>query len=250
MLLSPTQAKKLIEYAIEKKFALFAVNADSPAAIHDCLKAAKEVKAPVIIETSMWQIEGVSFGAGDPVMGMAQYIAHTSLIANSEEFLEVPVLYHTDHIRGPRAEEILIRAVKGLPLKGFGEEVALSPSSISLDAAQLTPAENIRILSTLIQTSKACGREITLEMEAGLDGGLTTAEETEELIMGIEKKYPNYIAMFAPGLGNRHGFSKDGYPGFTSENITKSSELLERLTGRRIGVVLHGSSGLSNDQIR
>lgn len=250
MLLSPRQAKKLIKYAIEKKFALFAVNADSPAAIRDCLQAAKEAKSPIIIETSMWQLEGISFGAGDPVRGIAQYIAHTSLLANSDEFMEVPVLYHTDHIRGPQAEEILIKAVKGLPIKGFGEELLLSPSTISLDAAQLTPVENIRILCTLIETSKECGRDITLEMEAGLDGGLTTPEEAEALVMGVESKYPGYIAMFAPGLGNQHGFSKDGYPGFTADNISQSSNQMKELTGRNIGIVLHGSSGLSHDQVR
>jgi fructose-bisphosphate aldolase, class II len=63
VLLSPAQVKKLISYAIEKKFALFAVNADSPSAIHDCIKAAKEVKAPIFIETSIQQLEGISFGA-------------------------------------------------------------------------------------------------------------------------------------------------------------------------------------------
>jgi len=250
MLLAPRQAKKLIEYAIEKKFALFAVNADSPAAIRDCLVAAKEAKAPIVIETSMWQLEGISFGAGDPVRGMAQYIAHISLLANSDEFMEVPVLYHTDHIRGPQAEDVLVKAVKGLPLEGFGDNLLLSPSTISLDAAQLTPEQNIKILSTLIETSKECGREITLEMEAGLDGGLTTPGEAEALVMGVESNYPGYIALFAPGLGNQHGFSKDGYPGFTADNITQSSMQMKKLTGRNIGIVLHGSSGLSKDQVR
>ena len=87
-------------------------------------------------------------------------------------------------------------------------------------------------------------------MEAGLDGGLTTAEETKELIMGVEEKHPGYIALFAPGLGNRHGYSKDGYPGFKPENVSDSAAVVKELTGRDIGIVLHGSSGLADEQVR
>ena len=250
MLLSPIQARTLITCCIREKCALLAVNADSPSAIYDCLKAAKESDAPVIVETSMWQLEGISFGAGDPVRGMAQYIAHIAILANSEEFADVPVLYHTDHIRGPLTREILLHAVKGLPLTLFGAEFLLHPSTISLDAAKLTPEENIDILCSLIEASEAAGKPVTLEMEAGLDGGLTTEDETRELVMGVEEKHPGYLALFAPGLGNRHGYSKDGYPGFKPENVSASAAFVKTLTGREIGIVLHGSSGLSDDQVR
>ena len=250
MLLSPVQARKLVTCCIREKCALLAVNADSPAAIYDCLKAAKESNAPVIIETSMWQLEGISFGAGDPVRGMAQYIAHIAVLANSEEFKDVPVLYHTDHIRGPLAGEILLLAVKGLPLTLFGGEIVLHPSTISLDAAKLTPEKNINMLCSLIEASEAAGKPVTLEMEAGLDGGLTTEDETRELVMGVEEKHPGYVVLFAPGLGNRHGYSKDGYPGFKPENVSASAALVKELTGRDMGIVLHGSSGLSDQQVR
>ena len=78
---------------------------------------------------------------------------------------------------------------------------------------------------------------------------MTTAEETERLVMGVEKKYPGDLALFAPGLGNRHGFSKDGYPGFSPEHVTSHATLIEELTGRKIGIVLHGASGLAPEQI-
>ncbi len=250
MLLSPVQARKLVTCCIREKCALLAVNADSPSAIYDCLKAAKGSNAPVIIETSMWQLEGISFGAGDPVRGMAQYIAHIAILANSEEFKDVPVLYHTDHIRGPLTREILLSAVRGLPLTLFGGEIVLHPSTISLDAAKLTPEKNINMLCSLIEASEAAGKPVTLEMEAGLDGGLTTEDETRELVMGVEENHPGYVVLFAPGLGNRHGYSKDGYPGFKPENVSASAALVKELTGRDIGIVLHGSSGLSDHQVQ
>src|SRR6185369_6679997 len=49
-----------------------AVNADSHAAITDCLEAARECGAPIIIETSLWQLTGRSFGGGDAILGLAR----------------------------------------------------------------------------------------------------------------------------------------------------------------------------------
>jgi len=263
MLLTPPQARKLFEYCVRERFAVLAVNADSPAALYDCLSAARSLGAPIMIETSQWQLEGISFGAGDPGRGLALYFAHLSLLASSEEFAEVPVALHTDHIRGPRTREILTQAVEGYPFAagaadpgasgpgaGTGQVVRLSPSSISLDASKLTPEENIELMCALIETSKACGRPVTLEMEAGLDSGYTTPAEVEALVMGVESRHPGYLALFAPGLGNRHGYSKEGYPDFRPETVQANAELVRRLTGRPIGIVLHGSSGLSDDQVR
>lgn len=250
MLLTPTQARGLIEYCIAERFAVLAVNVDSSAAICDCITAAKEMDAPIILETSLWQLNGVSFGAGDTVRGLALYCAHINLMANSHEFLDVPVIYHTDHIKGPNIKEILTDAVRGLPFTVDGTTVLLSPSSISIDASELSNVENISLICSLIETSKECGRPVTLEMEAGLDRGYTHPEEVEVLVMGVEKIHPGYLALFAPGLGNRHGYSADGYPDFRPENVGENARLLERLTGRKIGVVLHGSSGLADEQIK
>ena len=250
MLLSPLQARKLVSHCIEEKCALLAVNADSPAAIYDCLTSAKQLGAPIVIETSLWQQEGISFGAGDATRGLALYYAHVNLLANSAEFEQVPVLLHTDHIRGPRTQEILSKAIKGIAFQADDTVIRLSPTTISLDASKMAPKQNIDLLCSLIDVSKSCGRPVTLEMEAGLDGGLTTPQEIESLIMGVESKHAGNVVLFAPGLGNRHGFSKEGYPTFRPENISAAASLLEQLCGRKIGIVLHGSSGLSEAQIR
>ena len=49
MLLSPTQARQLYQHAVANHYAILAVNADSPAAITDCLLVAEELDAPIII---------------------------------------------------------------------------------------------------------------------------------------------------------------------------------------------------------
>lgn len=250
MLLTPEQTRKLFEHAMEKQYAILAVNADSPASITDCLLAAKEADSPVIIETSLWQLEGRSYGAGDAVLGLARYIAETAVLANAESFKNVPVVFHTDHIKGPKTWNILSSAVQGVPVDfGNGEEL-LSPSSISLDASEMSNEENIDFLDRLISVSRECGRLITLEMEAGVDKGVSSADEAKALVGGIEKKHPGYIYLYAPGMGSQHGFSEDGYSGFRADMAAENIKAIEEETGRRVGIAVHGSSGLSDDQLR
>ncbi len=250
MLLNPIQARALLEYALKERFAMLAVNADSPAAIYDCLLAAKQAEGPIIIESSLWQLEGISFGGGDAVLGLGRYIVDTALLANSDEFKDVPALYHTDHIKGPKAKNILENAVKGVSVRLENADIRLSPSTISLDASELSNDENISFINGLIEVSKKSGRPITVEMEAGVDSGLTPPEEIKALVEGVEKNNPKYLYIFAPGLGSRHGYSKEGFPAFQPEMVARDIDLIEECIGRRIGIALHGSSGLSEEQLK
>lgn len=250
MLLNPEQTRRLLDHAMENKYAILAVNADSPAAVTDCLKAAKQADSPVIIETSLWQLEGRSFGAGDAVLGLARYIAETAVLANSAEFKDVPVVFHTDHIKGPKTWDILSAAVRGVPVDFGSGAQRLSPSSISLDASDMTADENIAFMDRLITLSKECGRLITLEMEAGVDKGVSDVSEARALVGGVEKKHPGYVYLYAPGMGSQHGFSKDGYSGFRADMAAENIKAIREETGRRVGIAVHGSSGLGDDQLR
>jgi len=100
MLLDAAQARCVLDIALEHRFALLAVNADSPAALIDVLEGARQVSAPVMIEASLWQLTGHSFGAGDAILGLGRYLVQLAHLANSERFREVPVFFHTDHIKG------------------------------------------------------------------------------------------------------------------------------------------------------
>src|SRR6187402_3484514 len=115
MLLDPIQARSLLRSGVEQKFAILAVNADSHAAITDCLEAARECDAPLIIETSFWQLTGRSFGAGDPILGLTRYLADLTALGASDRYRGIPVIFHTDHIKGPDTLRILTAAIRGVP---------------------------------------------------------------------------------------------------------------------------------------
>jgi fructose/tagatose bisphosphate aldolase len=250
MLLSPVQSRQLLNHAFEQGYAILAVNADSHAAVSDCLEAALHADAPIIIETSLWQIKGHSYGLGDPILGVARYLADLMVLANSERYRRIPVIYHTDHIKGPETMDILKAAIQGIGTEMHGQNIRLGASTISLDASDLSEEENIAHMLQLCKFAVEAGVEVTLEMESAVDDRITPAEETEKLIGAVEAQFPGKIALWAPGVGTQHGFtSDDGYAGFQPKTIENNVRLLQQITGRNIGIALHGSTGLPNEKL-
>ncbi len=241
MLLSPSQARRLFQLGVEEHFAVLAVNADSHGAILDVLTCAKTLDAPVIIETSLWQLQGWSFGAGDPLLGIARYASTVGLLAESERFQSVPVILHTDHIKGPLTLSILRHAMAG---------VTPTYSSVSLDSSEMTEAENIATMCQLCEIARETGVDACLEMEAGVDDGLTPIEAAEVLLAPVERRYPGRLALWAPGVGTQHGLASDGYPSFDPAHVRAHAEKAASLAGRPIGIALHGSSGLPESGLR
>jgi fructose-bisphosphate aldolase, class II len=242
VLLSPTQSRAALRCALEHKFAILAVNADSPAAVTDCLEAARECEAPIIIETSLWQLTGRSFGAGDALLGMARYLADLTVLANGERYREVPVIYHTDHIKGPDTLRLLTAAIRGLQ---FGDAPAvLRASTISLDSSEMTEQENIEHIAALCGAAEEAGVSVTLEMEAGVDAGVTELEVADRLLEAVESRHPGNLYLWAPGVGTQHGLSDKGYP-FSVEAVAAHQRRASEICGRPVGIALHGSSGLA-----
>ncbi len=246
MLLDPIQAKDLLRGALERRFALLAINADSPAALTDVLEAARQCRAPVIVETSLWQLTGHSFGAGDPHLGLARYLVQLAVLAASDRFRDVPVLFHTDHIKGPVTLPLLKAALRGVPTGVPG--ATLSPSTLSLDSSALTEDENIASILELCGEAAAARRPVTLEMEAGVDDGVTPLEVARRLLDGVESRHPGHLALWAPGVGTRHGLGVQD--AFSPDAVRQHQELASSIAGRPIGIALHGSSGLSEAALK
>ena len=240
MLISATQARALLQTAAEKRFAILAVNADSHAAITDCLEAARECAAPIIIETSLWQLTGRSFGNGDPILGLSRYLSDLTVLAGSERYRDVPIIFHTDHIKGPDTLRILSAAICGVPGRA---------STISLDSSELSEPANIEHICELCEIAKKAGAPLTLEMEAGVDAGVTEIEVADRLLGAVESKHPGILALWAPGVGTQHGLSDKGYP-FSAEAVARHHERASAICGRPIGLALHGSSGLKESDLR
>lgn len=249
MLLSPLQARALFEDALRHHYAILAVNADSPAAVLDCLEAARLADSPIIIETSLWQLKGHSFGAGDSILGLTRYLAELAVLANSTHYNSVPIVFHTDHIKGQETIAILTAAIKGVSIFGYNDSILLRASSISVDSSELTDDQNIALLRQLATIADNDSAPVLFEMEAGVDDGLTPLETTRTLLGGIESTHPGKVCLWAPGVGTRHGFSSEGFPTFSANHVSAQAALARELTGRPIGIALHGSSGLPQEHL-
>ena len=89
-----------------------------------------------------------------------------------------------------------------------------------------------------------------MEMEAGVDDGVTPLEETRRLFGAVELAHPGHLALWAPGVGTRHGLDDDATSAFNLEAVAAHGKLASEIAGRPIGIALHGSSGLPNSQLR
>lgn len=246
MLLDSIQSRTVFRAALDGGFAFLAINADSPAAITDVLEAARAEEAPVMIEASLWQLTGHSFGCGDPMLGMARYLVQIALLAASERYGRVPVLFHTDHIRGPQTLPLLEASLRGLSTGISGAVV--SPSTLSVDSSAFSETQNIEALVRLGRVAGDCGNPVTLEMEAGVDDGVTELAVAERLLGGVEEQTPGTIHLWAPGVGTRHGLGEQG--GFSPEAVRAHQQTASRVLGRPVGIALHGSSGLEPDALK
>lgn len=248
MLLDPVQSRAALAHALARRYALLAINADSHAALTDAMEAARDCRAPVIIETSLWQLTGHSFGHGDPCLGLARYAADLAVLADCERYRDVPVIFHADHIKGPATLDILRAGIAGIAVGVGPVEAMLGFSTVSLDSSALDESQNVATARALCAFARDRDRPLTLEVESGLDHGVTELDAARRILQPIEQDHPGYVALWAPGVGTSHGLgSADG---FSAQAVADHRHFASELTGRPIGIALHGSSGLPAEQLQ
>ncbi|MBM3848126.1 MAG: class II fructose-bisphosphate aldolase, partial [Verrucomicrobia bacterium] len=101
----------------------------------------------------------------------------------------------------------------------------------------------------LCEIAQDAGTPLTLEMEAGVDAGVTDVAAADRLLGSVESKHPGQLALWAPGVGTQHGLSDKDYP-FSAEAVAKHHKRASEICGRPIGLALHGSSGLKETDLR
>jgi fructose-bisphosphate aldolase class II len=181
------------------------------------LAAAEELKAPVIVQTSVKTV--TSIGA-DVLFGM--WTAMT-------ESLSVPVALHLDHCPD--------RGVISLCLsKGW--------NSVLFDGSSLSVEENKRQTIEVVAEAREFGALVEGEIE-----GFKRVDEMadddradeQSLETAIDFITSTGVDVFAPAIGNAHGMYKAA-PTLDSQRVTDIVEA----TG--VAVALHGGTGMTPDQ--
>ncbi|MEE8885039.1 MAG: class II fructose-bisphosphate aldolase [Eubacteriales bacterium] len=212
-------SEEMLLDAQKRHYAVGAFNAENMEMVMAIVTAAEELHAPVMIQTTSGTLK-----YADPLM-----FFHMVSAAAAE--VHVPVCLHLDH--GP-SFEMAVKCVRA----GY--------TSVMIDGSKLPFEENIALSSKVVEMAHAAG--VPVEAELGKVGGkeddttsgvgdiYTDPQEAKEF---VERTGINSLAV---GIGTSHGF----YKGTPVLDINRLSEIREVVD---IPLVLHGASGLTDEQV-
>ena len=246
--------KDLFDYAQEKGFAIPAINVTSSSTVVAALEAARDNKAPIILQTSQG---GAAYFAGKGVdnknqeASIAGSIAAAHYIRAIAPIYGIPVVLHTDHC----AKKLLpwFDGMLKADEEFFAEHGTPLFSSHMLDLSEEADEENIGTCAEYFEKMAKMGQ--WLEMEIGITGGeedgvnnehvqkeslYTLPETVFKVYESLSKISPNFS--IAAAFGNVHGVYK---PGNVQEYAKKQIGTDNR---HPLYLVFHGGSGSSQQE--
>ena len=212
-----TSLKEILALGEKKHCAIPAFNVYNTETVQGVMKAAEELKAPVI-----FQMYSRLFDSE-----LASLVAPSILAAIDQ--MSVPCAFHLDHGAG---EPEVLRALR------YGA------SGVMIDASALPLEQNIATTRRTVEMAQACG--VSVEGELGHVG--TTKDESMGEFTKVDEavRFVNETGVSALAIlvGTAHGRYKKA-PKLDIERIAAIREATGRLP-----LVLHGGSGVPDDQIR
>lgn len=200
-------------------YAVGAFNVENMEMLKAVVAAAEELRAPVLLQTTP---STVRYGTLETFKAMASAEAKKAT---------VPVCLHLDH---GSSYELVLKAIRA----GY--------TSVMFDGSHETFEENIRLTKQAADAAKACG--IPVEGELGKVGGKEDDLEVEEdtntdPMQAKEFVEKTGVTSLAVAIGTAHGFYANK-PVLDKERITEVKKLVS------IPLVLHGASGLSDEDVK
>ena len=209
--------KSILDRAFSERYGVAAINIVNDLTMDAVLSAAEELRAPVILQTSVKHV----LMTGIDVM-YAMWCEMTRKVS-------VPVALHLDHC--PDRDVISACLAKGW-------------SSVLFDASKLSVEENRRQCIEVVAEARRFGAAVEGEIEGFKRTEEMTGNEVAEeqsLETAVEFIRATGVDVFAPAIGNAHGMYKTT-PTLDSQRVTDIVEA----TG--IPVALHGGTGMSPEQ--
>lgn len=213
----PTQ--DIVDRAFRERYGVAAINVVNDLTMEAVLAAAEELRAPMIVQTSVKTVE--SIGA-DVVFAMWQQMAAR---------VSVPVALHLDHCPDRGLITTCLRA-------GW--------NSVLFDGSKLSVEENQRQCVEVVAEAREYGALVEGEIEPfarteDLAGDVAPPELALEVSLDFIRQ--TGVDVFAPAIGNAHGQYRAA-PTLDNQRVTDIVEA----TG--IPVALHGGTGMSPEQFR
>ena len=211
--------KEMLRTAKEGDYAVGAFNIVDYNSFLAVVRAAEELRSPVIIQTS---VKTVVFWGYSTMVNWAKEIAGDS---------PVPVALHLDHCKDIDVIEKCIDA-------GW--------TSVMIDASSKPYEENLELSKRVMEMAGAAGVDVEAELGeiGGVEDDKCVADEDAHLAdpeKAVEFCKQLDLAVFAPAIGTAHGVYK-GEPKIAFDRL----EEISKRTG--VPIALHGGTGLS-DQV-
>jgi fructose-bisphosphate aldolase class II len=256
--------KQLFAYCKDVDCALPAVNVIGSNSANAAMVAAKEAKAPVIIQFSQ---TGAQFYAGKTLDNGAQAASIAGAISGAlhvrtlAKVYGVPVVLHTDH-----CAKKLLPWVDGVIAAGedyYARNNEPLFSSHMLDLSEQPLAENIEISARYL--TRIAKMNMTLEIELGITGGEEDGVDNsgvahdklythpDDVLKAYDALNPIGSFTVAASFGNTHGVYAPGNVKLKPPILRDSQRHIQELrkTGPEpVNFVFHGGSGSTPEEIR
>lgn len=213
--------RDLLFDARERGYAVGAFNCNNMEIVQAIVGAAQAERSPVIIQASQGAIKYAGL----------EYISALGRLAAGKA--TIPVALHLDH--GTSFEQV-VQCIR----HGF--------SSVMIDGSKLSFEDNVSLTLEVIKVARAVG--VSVEAELGKIGGteddITVSEREAALTDPQEAKEfaeRTGVDALAVAIGTAHGVYK-GKPELDFDRLREISNLID------IPIVLHGSSGVPEEDIR
>jgi len=211
------RTKEIVDRAFADHYGVAAINVFNDLTMEAVLAAAEELRAPVIVQTS---VKHVKMTGLDAMFAMWQ--AYSSKVS-------VPVALHLDHC--PERELISACLAKGW-------------NSVLFDASKLSVEENKRQCVEVVAEARRYHADVEGEIEGFKRTEEMTGDEAEHvqsLDTVVDFVRTTGVDVFAPAIGNAHGTYKTA-PRLDAQRVSD----IVAATG--IPVALHGGTGMSPEQ--
>jgi len=251
--------KNLFKFAQEHNFAIPAINVTSSSTAVAALEAAKDAKAPIILQLSQG---GAAYFCGKGVdnknqeASIAGAVAAAHYIKSVATAYGIPVILHTDHC----AKKLLpwLDGMLDADEKRHKEHGEPLFSSHMIDLSEEPVDWNIKTTAEYLK--RAAPMKQWLEMEIGITGGeedgvnnedvdnnslYTQPEDIYEIYKTLSPISPYFS--IAAGFGNVHGVYKPGNVKLRPELLSKHQKYVQEKEGSKdekpVFLVFHGGSG-------
>ena len=213
--------KEILKDAQQRKYGVGYFNAVNMEMVRAYISAAEECSSPIII------------GTAEGLLPISSFEWITPLMLNAARSAKVPVAIHLDHTY---SFDVLMQALRA----GFG--------SVMYDGTrESSHEENVRISAQIVKIAHAMG--VGVECELGSVSGLEDENgkedemiytKPEEASAFIEQTDADFLAV---SIGTSHGVYRST-PKLDIPRLRKIREAVDT------PLVLHGGSGLSDDDFR